>query len=363
MKNLNDILVTTSSTIDGSIIKQYFKPISAHVVAGTNFFSDFFAAFSDVFGGRSHTYQRQLSSIYNEAIEILKESCYQIGANCIIGLKVDLDEISGKGKSMFMITAIGTAVRIEALNKNHCVDNATEKLEALSIEKMTDLRKKEKLIHLANNSLLNLDDSNWEFLSQNKVIEISTNILDLVKSSYLAKQYSLPEKEYKQLTTYLMSFNETERVSIIYDYLMSDSDGSFNGIIYKIIGDLLIYDAKKLEAYFEDENVEIRNKALQIVVKDKSFFTKEDISDFQNLIILIQKNFLKTSTQSTQKKMLSSKEVDVWVCECGRKNELTSKYCENCEKDQYGFLRSEVNPEIAIKKLTENIDLLKKYVA
>ena len=109
MRKLNDILVTTTSTIDGMLIKQYIKPISAHVVAGTNFFSDFFASFSDVFGGRSNTYQRQLSSIYTESIEILKQSAYQIGANCILGLKVDLDEISGKGKSMFMITATGTA--------------------------------------------------------------------------------------------------------------------------------------------------------------------------------------------------------------------------------------------------------------
>jgi uncharacterized protein YbjQ (UPF0145 family) len=118
MRKLNNLLVTTTSSIEGMTIKQYIKPISAHVVAGTNFFSDFFASFSDVFGGRSQTYQRQLSSIYSEAIEILKQSAYELGANCILGLKVDLDEISGKGKSMFMITATGTAVRIENLNKN-----------------------------------------------------------------------------------------------------------------------------------------------------------------------------------------------------------------------------------------------------
>jgi hypothetical protein len=34
-------------------------------------------------------------------------------ANAIIGLKVDFDEISGKGKSMFMMSALGTAVYVK----------------------------------------------------------------------------------------------------------------------------------------------------------------------------------------------------------------------------------------------------------
>jgi len=60
MKNPKDVLVTTTTSIDGLNVKQYIKPISAHVVAGTGFFSDFAASLSDVFGGRSQTYQRQL---------------------------------------------------------------------------------------------------------------------------------------------------------------------------------------------------------------------------------------------------------------------------------------------------------------
>src|SRR6476659_6915790 len=129
MMNPKDILVTTTSSVDGLKVKQYLKPIAAHIVAGTNLFSDFFASFSDVFGGRSQTYQKQLTSLYNEAIERLKITAYEIGANCIVGLSVDLDEISGKGKSMFMLTAIGTAVVLEETNKKELSKNITEKFE------------------------------------------------------------------------------------------------------------------------------------------------------------------------------------------------------------------------------------------
>lgn len=135
MINPKDILVTTTSSVYGLEVKQYLKPISAHIVAGTNLFSDFFASFSDVFGGRSQTYQNQLASLYNEAIERLRIAAYEIGANCIIGLHVDLDEISGKGKSMFMLTAMGTAVIIDESNKIKTKNTTEEKFENVSIEK------------------------------------------------------------------------------------------------------------------------------------------------------------------------------------------------------------------------------------
>jgi uncharacterized protein YbjQ (UPF0145 family) len=366
MRKFNDILVTTTSTIEGKNIKQYIKPISAHVVAGTNFFSDYLASFSDVFGGRSNTYQRQLSAIYIESIEILKQTAFQIGANCILGLKVDLDEISGKGKEMFMITATGTAVVIENLSKGPDVEYSNEKLDAISIDKMIELRKREELIKLSNDNQLVLDDSTWEFLSQYRVFEISKQVLKKMQSYCSAQlQQNLTDKQYQQLSTYLSSFKEEERVIILYEYLMNENTGSFNKILYRLIGDLQVFDAKKLQTYLQDKNINNREKALQIVVTDKSFFSKEDIPEFESLISLIHSYFSKTATQSTVKKLLSSKQVDIWVCECGHKNELTSEYCEesNCGKDQYGFTKSQVSPVSAIKKLTENIELIRKYVA
>ena len=56
MTNPKDILVVTISSVEGLKIKQYLKPITAHIVGGTNLFSDIFASFSDFFGGRSQTY-------------------------------------------------------------------------------------------------------------------------------------------------------------------------------------------------------------------------------------------------------------------------------------------------------------------
>ena len=65
MATAKDILVVTSGTLDGIKIKRYLKPVSAHIVAGTNLFSDFMGGLTDVFGGRSQAYQKQLASLYS----------------------------------------------------------------------------------------------------------------------------------------------------------------------------------------------------------------------------------------------------------------------------------------------------------
>jgi uncharacterized protein YbjQ (UPF0145 family) len=113
MINKSDILVSTTPSLDGCEILKYLKPITAHIVIGTNVFSDFIASWTDFLGGQSETYQKKLSESYQLALNEIKSKAFQIGANAVVGLHIDLDEISGKGKSMFMITASGTAVLIK----------------------------------------------------------------------------------------------------------------------------------------------------------------------------------------------------------------------------------------------------------
>lgn len=108
-----DVLVTTTPGFDGVIIKKYLKPITSHVVFGMNLFKDFVTGVTDLFGGNSETYEKTLESINEEVIRKLQEKAYSIGANCVVGFKIDNDEISAKGKSMLMVSAVGTAVIAE----------------------------------------------------------------------------------------------------------------------------------------------------------------------------------------------------------------------------------------------------------
>lgn len=109
------MIITSTNDIKGYKITQYLGMINVNIVIGTNFFSDFFASFSDVFGGYSSTYQSKLDKIYGDAIsELTKKAIYK-RADAIVGVHFDFDELSGKGKSMFMVTAYGTAVKAEPI--------------------------------------------------------------------------------------------------------------------------------------------------------------------------------------------------------------------------------------------------------
>jgi len=57
------VIVTTTPEVDGYRIVRCLAPIACNIVAGTNLLEDIYASISDVFGGRSETYQRQLSDM------------------------------------------------------------------------------------------------------------------------------------------------------------------------------------------------------------------------------------------------------------------------------------------------------------
>src|SRR3954466_6920292 len=102
--------VTTTSGIEGWRVEAHLGVVASHVVAGTGMGSDILAGFSDLFGGRSGAYQNQLASLYAEAVDQLHKKAQRLGGNWIVGLPVGIDEVSGKGMQIFMVTARGTAV-------------------------------------------------------------------------------------------------------------------------------------------------------------------------------------------------------------------------------------------------------------
>jgi uncharacterized protein YbjQ (UPF0145 family) len=359
MLSPNDVLVSTTSTIEGATIKKYIKPISAHVVAGTNFFSDFFASFSDVFGGRSETYQKQLSSIYTEAIVNLKRSAYEIGANCIVGLSVDLDEISGKGKSMFMVTATGTAVILEYPVKDaETKVIADEKFENVSSEHLVVLRTKKAILEQAASGKLEWENSTWNFVTQNRITEIFPYIL--VKWRTLLNN-NLEEETFKNFylktIDYLGALSEEIRCKLVYDALINENDEVVVPKFTSLIRTLQLLNLPFVKAYLLSDNFDHRKRALKPLQSDKPFYNKDDVQHLKEILSLIERSFPERGQRSYKKQMLSSKEKEIWTCECGKQNDIGT-HCSNCKKDIYGFKADEVDPEYAAKLVKEKIELI-----
>jgi hypothetical protein len=94
---------------------------------------------------------------------------------------------------------------------------------------------------------------------------------------------------------------------------------------------------------------------------NKAYYGTEDVEIFRRLISIINKTFPERGARSMKKQMLSSKEKEVWTCECGKSNDIGQR-CSSCEKDIYGFRSTEVNPSQAITNIEERIDLIMELV-
>lgn len=115
---MNRIITTTTDTLEGWEINEYYPPVSSNVVVGTNIFSDITASLTDFFRRRSGTYEKKLQQLYSQAISAIESKAKAVSANAIVGLKIDIDGVSGKNSQMFMITAYGTPVKVTRLKAN-----------------------------------------------------------------------------------------------------------------------------------------------------------------------------------------------------------------------------------------------------
>jgi uncharacterized protein YbjQ (UPF0145 family) len=105
------MITTTTPTIEGRPVQQYFGIVTGESIIGANLFRDFFASVRDVVGGRSGSYGKVLASAREMALKEMQDRAAALGADAVIG--VDLDyEVLGASNGMLMVSASGTAVKL-----------------------------------------------------------------------------------------------------------------------------------------------------------------------------------------------------------------------------------------------------------
>lgn len=106
------MLITTTPALEGHTIREYLGVVFGENVSGINFVKDFAAGLSNFFGGRSHTYEEELISARESALQEMTARAEQMGANAVVGVDVGY-EMLGSDNGMMMVTVSGTAVVID----------------------------------------------------------------------------------------------------------------------------------------------------------------------------------------------------------------------------------------------------------
>jgi len=105
------MLLSTTSTLEGIPIEEYLGIVTGETIIGANIIRDWFAGITDVVGGRSGTYEKVLRKAKNSAMKEMTEQAIALGANAIIGIDLDYENL-GKEGGMLMVVATGTAVYV-----------------------------------------------------------------------------------------------------------------------------------------------------------------------------------------------------------------------------------------------------------
>lgn len=341
----NNFIVSTTNNIENAQIRKYIDVVCINIVVGANVFSDIAASWTDFWGGKSKSYQRKLEYIYDEALSGLKQKALKIGGNAILGFRVDFDEISGRDKCMFMVSASGTACLVD-------YDGVIDTPNDMNYFVYQEDIDKEVMRRTIINQLINGEDvkKDWvTFLVENKIEKLINPIIEL----YIKNKKTLNDYETSDiLKKILSSYDKDKIVPIIYSKWESED---FERYIIPLIKELSLFDAKSILEICK-KNL---HRAIKLLPATSQFYNSEEIS-YMNDIVSFFSNLPNTGKiEKVKSGIFSKSEKEMFICCNGHKNNLNTEYCLECFVNIKGL---DVNETEAIKMFKEKVEIIKELV-
>lgn len=349
MKKNKIVKVTTTSSLQGIEIEEYIGPVSISIVIGMNIFKDIFSQWRDVFGGKSNSYTKSLEQINQQAILELQKKASKFNANYIIGLTIENDEISSQGKSMIMVTALGTAVRTVSRLKES-INNS----KSIDLEVFERLELKNSLIRKAINEDLSLNDNTWKSIIDNEIAELSSFLLN----EYMKHPKSIEFNE--KILYFFESLPEESSKNELYKFLRSTPSENRKPII-EIIKKLNLVDLEKNLDFLESNDENLISIGTILSGVHKKVYSQTDIELLHKTLDIVTEKFpLKADLYESFSTMFN-KNIQLWNCECGKENKGKDKICKNCNKDRYGYKTGEQSISRVIGSLETRIEVLEQH--
>ena len=326
---------STTSQLYGYSIETNLGFISSHVVAGANIFRDVLAAFSDTFGGRSGAYQSKLESIKQDAIEELSKKAMSKGGNGIVGLSIDVDEISGGNKSMLMITASGTAVR--CLQNEDSISEVTDPTDYKLVTGNAIRRELSQSRYLSNmkSDAFSLSKEFIEEVSRLELHGLHKEMIRHIQIELRSNRIYEPNMSgwAAVVAMYFSTFNSEVAKDIIYSHL--GQDNRLDNFLILVIAELGLLDYERVESMMEMRSAHMSTSIVGLVSLQKEEYTSDDVVRLQR--IYDQFNTLENNQfeSYTVKSTFGSKEV--YKCHCRQEVQVKENQCPSCLRTRSGF--------------------------
>ena len=107
------MIITTIQDVPGMEIVEYRGLVTGEVVAGINGVKDIGAGLRNLFGGRIKGSEDDIIQASAEALKELEARAEEMGANAVIGVRIDFDALGSDGNNMLLVTVTGTAIVVK----------------------------------------------------------------------------------------------------------------------------------------------------------------------------------------------------------------------------------------------------------
>ena len=107
------MIITTTNVVEGRQVADYKGVVTGEAILGANIFKDFMAGIRDIVGGRSGAYEKSLREAREIAFAELAQEAERLGANAVVGVDIDYENITAGSGTMLMVSVSGTAVVLE----------------------------------------------------------------------------------------------------------------------------------------------------------------------------------------------------------------------------------------------------------
>lgn len=348
--------ITTANHLNDIKIIETYNPISVSLIVGTNIFSDISSSFIDFFGGRAESYENKLNKLFDDAKTNLIKQINELGGNGLIGFTAEYNEISGKEKSMLMISVYGTPIKMEKssvknFNDTH-IDFKTfeNKLKAARLLMKYEIKESlsistKDLNFIISSRLTDFEGFIKNLILLNKVITDGLNSLDrdVIFNYYYGFEPSVAkEMLYRGLTNAISIKNSA--VTSAY--------------LNKII-EMKLIDYNQLLQLIQISTIEVKLYYYELAICNRESFSKDDIIALES----IRDSFLKIKPEFDHE-IIIKKSVfvsdEMWVCKkCQNPNYLSNTSCSKCQTGKIKFPTLNYSAEYYLAEMDLKINVLK----
>lgn len=261
-------------------------------------------------------------------------------------MTIDVDEVSGGGKSMFMITASGTAVKVGKAK-------SSQDMNRVSSNRLMQLINAEALVEKSKVGRLDFFETNISKAIECECYELGPYFI--TKASEQVTNDELVLKRVNSLVPYFMSLPIEIAISAAYS---SIGNNHFqNKIVTELIKHCELFDFNEVNKLIDRNDPDYSSSILNICCHSaKPSYTESDVPQFKSLLNKIESLKTLNLSKYNKKGILGTK--TFWKCVCGTEVEEDRNSCHSCGGNINGY-RSNLHTE-TVQNITRGIKVLSK---